>query len=119
MYGVNSVLEIPNMLYLYRSNPHSAINTRPRVIEYFLPLIEGWLITENSAKKFQNDSRGTFRIGSVLASIYILDMAKEHYWYGGKRKLLENTIQNHPHYKEFLALNRTMFVKNSIKSFYC
>ncbi len=117
IFCASSVLQISNMLYLYRSNPHSAMNTRPRGVKYYLPLIEGWLITENSAKKFQNDSRGTFRIGSVLASIYILDMAKEHYWYGGKRKELENTIKNHPHYKEFLALKSYDVSKKQYKEF--
>ncbi len=106
IYLADKIRHIPKMLYLYRKNPASAMHTRPRGIDYYIPLIEGWSRSDIAMRDFGNEQRGGMKVGRVMAMIYVVDMAKEHYQGFGKRRVLESVIKNHEIYNDFLALNR-------------
>ena len=107
IYLAENIRHIPNMLYLYRKNPSSAMHTRPRGINYYIPLIEGWSRSDIAMKDFGNEQRGVIKVGRVMACIYVVDMAKEHYWDFGKKSDLENAIKQHEVYYDFLNLNKS------------
>lgn len=105
IYLAEKIRSIPNILYFYRSNPFSAMHKRPHGIDYYLPIINGWMRSDDMMKLYENDIRGRLRAGYVLSCIYVIDMAKEHYWYNGTSAELYGTINQHPINPYFLHLN--------------
>ncbi len=105
LYLSSKIYHFDRMLYLYRKNSASAMHMRPHGIEYYAPLIEGWTRSDVSMKKYENESRGELIAGKILSIIYILDTAKEHYWYFKSKKSLYSFITSLNIYKDFLELN--------------
>ena len=106
LYLANQILRRPGVLYLYRMNPASCLHTRPKGIPYFIQIINGWLNMDEAMHRWKNNQRGELKEGHTLASVYMLEMAQEHYWCFGNRKELEIVLSQHPHYSEFLELKK-------------
>ena len=117
LYLANSIRYIPKMMYLYRKNPASVMHKRPHGIRYYEPLINGWMCSDDLMKPFANAQRETLTAGYALSSIYVIDMAKEHYWYWKKRKLLQEFIRQHKIYDVFLALAEHDVSKKQYKEY--
>jgi len=105
LFLADSIRQIPQMMYLYRKNPASAMHNRPRGINYYLPLINGWMRSDDKMKEYANAERGTLTAGYALANIYVIEMAKEHYGWFGKQEILYKTIKEHPIYPYFCNLD--------------
>ncbi len=117
LYLAENIREIPRMLYLYRKNLSSAMHIRPHGIEYYIPLINGWMRSDDAMKAFANDHRGELVGGYALAMIYVIDMAKEHYWYFKNKRVLEDVIFNHNVYPHFLSLKACDVSENQYREY--
>ena len=94
---------MPQKLYCYQENPSSAMSKVLQIapIDYYLPIINGWIRSDNFLNQFACSTGTTCRAGHVLAGIYFLDMAVDHYKRGYKRIGLENVLTSHPHFYTF------------------
>ncbi len=105
-YLAENIRFIPKMMYLYRRNPTSTMYVRPYGISYYEPIINGWLNSDEKMNSLHSIEREKLTAGYVLASIYVVDMSKEHYWYWGKAKELYGFLENHRIFPIFLALSK-------------
>ena len=103
-YLANQIFRSPRVLYLYRKNTRSTSHIRAKGIPCFMHIIEIWPKMDAAMYCWKNNQRGELREGRTLASVYMLEMAQEHYLYFGRRKELEKALTEHPHYSAFLAL---------------
>lgn len=120
---------LPQVLYLYRSNKNSAMNTRPYGAHYYLPIVDAWLKADAEMKTITSFENVDFAFGSLLSSIYFIEMASEHYEYFGCYNEIIDIIKNHSHYETFLQLERKdvsekqykeyLLFNNQPKLFYC
>lgn len=108
---------LPQTLYLYRSNETSAMNTRPRGAYYYLPIIDAWLKADDEMKAKNCFKNANFTFGSLLSSIYFIEMAIEHCEYFGDYKEIISIIKNHRHYETFLKLQRNEVSQKQYKEF--
>lgn len=104
LYLARRIHRLPGVLYLYRLNPDSSMHTRTKGIPHYLRIIDGWLEMDVAMNCWRNVKRGELKEGHTLASLFMLEMAQEHYWCFGSRKTLEKALKTHPHYPEFLQL---------------
>ena len=100
------VLRLSKVMYLYRKNESSLTHQSSLAIKYFLPIINGWLKSDYNMEEYRDHCGCELREGHTLASVYMLEMAKEHYKFFGNRKELEQVVTEHPHYPEFLKLGK-------------
>lgn len=101
LYLANQMYLENRLVYLYRDNDFSAMHSRKVGIEYFLPIIEGYLKSDLVMKKWANNKRGTLQEGNKMAGLYLMDMINEHYMCGGKREDIKNLFKEN---EQFLYL---------------
>lgn len=102
-YLANKIKSLKKTLYLYRRNQSSVLHSRPTGIPYFISIINGW--SQSDIKMYQyKDIYGELREGHTLASVYMLEMAQEHYEHFGRRRRIEAVLKSHSQYAAFLEL---------------
>lgn len=90
------------ILHCHRENPTSAMskifNYSP--IDYYTQIINGWIKCDFDINKFEHMTGKKSDVGCNLASVYFLDMAKEHYkrWKKSNELLM---VKNNPYYYLF------------------
>lgn len=117
LYLAEEIKLTNKVLYLYRKNLNSAMHTRQHGIPYYLPIINGWLQSDMNMARYANEQRGELMAGRVLARIYFVDMASEHYARFGRKKELEATIKTHPFYDDFLMMSSRDVSQKQYKDF--
>lgn len=101
LYLANQMYLENRLVYLYRDNGFSAMHSRKMGIEYFLPIVEGYLKSDLVMEKWANNKRGTLQEGNKMARLYLMDMINEHYMCGGKREDIKKLFEIN---KQFLYL---------------
>ncbi len=91
------------LMYVYRSNAASAMARRKMTsaIDYYTPIVAAW---RNSDAWLNDKTDGSFAYGSTLASLYMLDMAREHFQQFGSAKRLSNAMQANPQFLAFCSI---------------
>lgn len=94
------------LLHIYRENKSSAMKQIFSIspIDYYIPIINGWIASDEFVNSWEPTSRKHIEAGHVLAGIYFMDMAAEHFGRWGTRKELFKVFQAHPHYDLFVNL---------------
>lgn len=92
LYLANEIYLINQLMYLYRQNATSAVHMRARGIPYFVPIIDAYIQLDAEMKRWENDVRGSFHEGRVLAKIYIMDMIEEEWEKAMEQKGLQNCL---------------------------
>lgn len=96
MYLANTICLWNKVLYLYRHNGRSAMNSRVHGIPYFTPIIDGYLKLDSLIREKRADT--SFTISRTMASIYIMDMIKEHYQMQRKKGDVKNLLKRRQDY---------------------
>lgn len=88
------------LLYIVRTNSGSAMQRarKLRSISYYLPIIDGWLRSDEFVSQYESVTGKHLRAGRILAGIYLMDMTADHYKQWGSRKEIEKVLREHPHY---------------------
>ena len=96
----------PELMYIYRENSTGAMKKSNELtsIEYYLPIINGWLESDQFINRWSNETGVTTHCGYSLASIYFLDMSAAHLMRHGRAAEIKRTIKEHPHYPCFLEM---------------
>lgn len=96
----------PKALHVYRKNSSSAMSKVMQIepIDYYLPIINAWIQSDIFINSKTDSVQEEFRAGRVLAGIYFMDMAADHYKHWGKRSDLEKVFNNHPNYELFVQM---------------
>lgn len=99
----DSIALLPSLLYIYRDNPLGAMGRHTAIdpLEYYLPIINGWLWSDSFLNSNSERNGRQTRAGAALANIYILDMTAEQCkrWHSLKKVLRE--VEKHPQYPAF------------------
>lgn len=100
----NKICTVPKVLQIYRQNDTSAMSKVISIdpIAYYPPIIDGWLSTQD---KINDNLSDKVNVGSVLAGVYLMDMALEHHkrWYRYSR--IMKALKNQDSYHFLLDLN--------------
>lgn len=93
-------------MYIYRENSSGAMSSSSRVcaVDYFGPIIDGWMQTEKVINSFTEITGVTTDLGRVLGNVYLLDMITTHYMQWGSRKKIEKIVTEHPNYPYLLDM---------------
>ena len=99
---------LPRYLYCYRENHTSAMSKvlKIKAIDYYMPIINGWVESDTFLNAYIEETGETCRAGYVLAGIYFLDMAVDHYKRGGRETELVRAMTEHPDYACFIRMKR-------------
>lgn len=91
---------MPQCLYVYRKNPSSAMHKVQQIpsTEYWLPMINGWVRSDDYMNSFAGETHQEIHAGHILAGIYLLDMAADHFKQGRKASELFEVLYHHPHF---------------------
>lgn len=94
-------------LYCYRENHASAMSKVLQIppIEYFVPIINGWIRSDTFLNAFAETTRMHCRAGEVLSGIYFMDMAEYHFRRGYNKKSLYEVFNTHPNFCNFKNLS--------------
>lgn len=94
---------ISKMLHIHRANENSAMSRVSSIepIKYYLPIINGWIQSDDFLNSYESISGKHICAGYVLAGIYFMDMAADHYKRWGKRSKIEKVFCEHPYYHLF------------------
>lgn len=113
----NQVQRCSKWLYIYRYNSSSATHTRKKLtkINYYLPIINGWIKTSDFINSWEHCTGRTTNAGYSLASIYFIDMAAEHYQKWGSQKQLKAVLSSHPYYHLFLEMKESAVSKKQYR----
>jgi glycosyltransferase involved in cell wall biosynthesis len=89
----------PVDLYVYRDNDASVMKKAASMpaIAYLLPIIDGWISSDSFINQHRSPASPEFGAGRVLAGIYFMEMAAEHYKQWGKKSELMDVLRTHPH----------------------
>lgn len=136
MYLARTIFLTNRLMYLYRSNPTSAMRRRKFGIPYYDPIIFGYIKLDQEMTKWINDKRGILLEGRRCANRYIMEMICEHYQHLGRKKtvdlyLKKNTdildvvngdgkyymLQQNPEYKYYTENTKKYILKMYIKGF--
>ena len=106
VFFAEKVQFLPDILHIYRDNRSSAMKKVNTItpIDYYLPIINGWIASDEFVNSWENVSGRHITAGCVLAGIYFLDMAAEHYMRWGKKKDLDQIFTKHPRFDLFLDM---------------
>ncbi len=106
-YLARSIELVHQIMYIYRQNSTGAMGKSRSIpaIDYYLPIIEGWLKTDNDINNLKDTTGIKIDAGHVLANVYFLDMASTHYMQMGASAKIRNVIRNHPHYPYFIEMH--------------
>lgn len=102
LYLANKIYLINRIMYLYRQNATSATHMRMMGISYFVPIIDAYIRLDDEMKKWENNIRGSFSEGRVLAKIYIMDMIEEELAKHSGAKTLKELFANRVDYLNIL-----------------
>lgn len=98
---------LPPMLHVYRENDTSAMRRFFSIdpIDYYIPIINGWVASDRFLNGCSERSGRTTHAGEILAGIYFLDMAQEHFerWHDPAR--LRVVFASHPDYHLFVDMD--------------
>ncbi len=96
------------LMYIYRCNTTSAMarSRKLSAIDYYTPIIAAW---RNSDAWLNDRTGGSFTYGSTLASLYMLDMAREHFQQFGSAKRLSDAMQANPQFPAFCSISAEDF----------
>lgn len=99
---------MPQVLHFWRENPGSAMSRAHAIspIGYYLPIINGWIASDDFINACEDRSGRHITAGSVLAAIYFLEMAAAQFKRWGSARELADVCQQHPHYDLFLNMRR-------------
>ena len=105
-FFANRIRFMPQVLYFYRKNNTSVMSRMSEVdpIDYYLPIIRGWIDSDDFINKCESVTGKRTKAGRVLASIYFGDMAADHFKRWGKADRLLNVLHNHQHYDLFIHM---------------
>ena len=117
LYLANTIRLSNKVFHLYRQNPASAMHNRMHGIQHYLPIIDGWIASDAEMLQWKDEKGGELRTGRILAQVYFVDMAVEHYRYFGKRSELEHIVSSHPFYEEFLKTSSKDISTRQYKAF--
>ena len=92
LYLANKIYLTNQLMYLYRQNITSVVHTRVRGIPYFVTIIDAYIQLDVKIEQWENDVRGSFHEGKVLAKIYIMDMIEEEWEKTMEQKGLQNCL---------------------------
>ena len=87
-------------LYIYRNNRASAMGRSAEIAatDYFLPIIDGWILSDDFINNYSAETGRNICAGRVLAGIYLLEMAIFHFQQGRPRREIMSVLYNHPHF---------------------
>lgn len=90
---------IPRLMHINRENVGSAMKRAQSIpaINYYLPIIDAWIKSDTFVNKWSDVTGRRLRSGCILAGIYFVDMAKDHYKQCGSRKNIEKVLKEHPY----------------------
>ena len=97
MYLADSIYLENRLLYLYRHTGNSAMNRRQYGIPYYVPIIDGY-IRLDSLMHQQDSTRLPLSESCLMASIYIMDMVREHYRVFRSKGELDALFAANPNY---------------------
>ena len=103
LYLANNIYLSNRLMYSYRKNVSSAMNSRQYGIGYFIPIIDAYIESDKLMEKWKCNQRAELCEGTVLASIYIMDMIDEHFQHFGKRKEIEKIFGEKKEYLYILC----------------
>lgn len=91
---------LPTPLYVYRDNDTSAMKKLSGIpaIENYLPIIDGWISSDDFVNRYQPITGHELRAGRVLAGLFFLEMAAKHYKQWRPRAELMDVLLSHPRY---------------------
>lgn len=94
---------LPQILHIYRENSSSAMKRFFAIdpIDYYIPIIDGWVASDRFLNGLREQSGRSTNSGSILAGIYFMDMAQEHFERWHRPSRLYAVCQAHPHYDLF------------------
>lgn len=106
VFLAEKVVFLPTVLYVYRNNKVSAMSKVKKMssIEYFGPIINGWIQSDDFVNSRLPEGSPQIKAGYVLAGIYFMDMAADHYKSWGKRAELQKVFQEHPYFNLFVHM---------------
>lgn len=79
LYLADKIILKNKLMLLHRQNYTSAMHMRSFGISYFAPIIHAYMMLDRNMAPFQNAGRKELIEGRKLASIYVMDMADEHF----------------------------------------
>lgn len=99
LFLARNVTFLPKLLHIYRKNNTSAMGRAAsyRPVDYYTPIIDGWIASDLFLNSQQAQSGRSINAGFVLAGIYFLDMAREHFKQWRRPRDLEK-VKAHPYY---------------------
>lgn len=97
---------MPQMMYIYRENRTGAMSASEKLkpIDYYLPIIDGWIKSDDSINSHFQRTGNRIDAGYTLANVYFLDMSAAHFKRWGSSKELFDIMKSHPHYPAFYAM---------------
>lgn len=103
VFLAEKVMYLPQILHIYRENNNSAMRKvfSYTPIEYYIPIINGWIKSDDFINSMEEKSCKHIDAGYTLASIYFGDMAVEHFKRWKSRKSLCKVCDSHPYFKLF------------------
>ena len=116
IYLSDKVSFMTEVIHVCRENIGSAMKKVKSIppIEYYLPIIEGWIKSDEFVNKWSDISGKVLRSGRILAGIYLMDMTMDHYKRWGSRKQINKVLKNHPNYNLMLE-----FLDTDVKPHQC
>ena len=102
LYLANKIYLTNQLMYLYRQNITSVVHTRVRGIPYFVTIIDAYIQLDVKIEQWENDVRGSFHEGQVLAKIYIMDMIEEEWEKNNGTKRIAELLAKRLDYQRIL-----------------
>lgn len=99
MYVARTIYLKNRLLYLYRCNGKSLIHTRQYGIRYFKHIINEYLTLDEDMAPYYSVERGVLSEGKMLANIYVMDMADEHFLHFGRKKDFISVLESNPRWR--------------------
>ena len=116
LFLARKVKFMSGVLHIYRENSASVMRKvfTYSPVEYYTPIINGWIESDLFVNEFAEQTGKSTDAGFVLASIYFMDMACEHYKRWKNPKELEH-VKGHPYYHLFENMKQNSVSKKQYK----
>lgn len=79
MFLAENITLYKKIMYCYRRNTCSAMHGRKKGIDYYAPIIKGYLQCDQDMMKYCDAHRKELKAGRNLANLYLVEMIKEHF----------------------------------------
>ena len=98
---------LPQILHIYRNNSSSAMKQvfSSAPIDYYIPIIDGWVASDRFLNGLSDQTGRSTKAGAILAGIYFMDMAQEHFERWHRPARLYEVFRSHPDYHLFENMN--------------